>query len=191
MRILYVEDNLDEIELVGAEMKKNASQHSLDVVHTQQEAMNRLTTTHQNYDLVLTDMRLSDGDGLAVLSHIRGSSLPLAVVLITGQGDEGAAVTVMKAGADDYVAKRGTYWKRLPEVLENALNHFRCHIRISGSLRVLYVEDESSDILIGPEKYRTAGKRGSIPVPGGAGSGYHLHCMSGCSRDYPVYQPPD
>lgn len=121
-------------------MKKNAPQHSMDVVHTQQEAMNRLTT-HQNYDLVLTDMRLPDGDGLAVLSHIRGRSLPLAVVLITGQGDEDTAVTVMKTGADDYVAKRGIYWKRLTEVLDNALDHFRRHIRMSGSLRVLYVED--------------------------------------------------
>ncbi|MEI6262530.1 MAG: response regulator, partial [Deltaproteobacteria bacterium] len=117
------------------------------MVYTQREAMHRLTT-HQNYDLVLTDMRLPDGDGLAILSHIRGRSLPLAVVLTTGQGDEDTAVTVMKTGADDYVAKRGTYWKRLPEVLENALNHFQRHIRTSGSLRVLYVEDESSDILM-------------------------------------------
>jgi len=146
MKILYIEDNLDDIELVRAEIAKKAPHYCIDVVHTQKDAMNRLTQ-HQNYDLVLTDMRLPDGDGLAILSHIRGRSLSLAVVLVTGLGDEETAVAVMKAGADDYIPKRGTYWKRFPEVLENALNHFSRQIRNRSPLHVLYVEDNASDIL--------------------------------------------
>jgi PAS domain S-box-containing protein len=146
MKILYIEDGLNDIELVRAEIAKKAPHYSIDVVHTRRDAMNRLTQ-HQNYDLVITDMRLPDGDGLAILSHIRGRSLSLAVVLVTGVGDEETAVAVMKAGADDYIPKRGAYWKRFPEVLENALNHFSRQTRNRSPMHVLYVDDNDSDIL--------------------------------------------
>jgi PAS domain S-box-containing protein len=145
MKILYIEDNLDDIELVKAEIAKKAPHYSIDVVHTQKDAMSRLIQ-HQNYELVLTDMRLPDGDGLAILSHIRGRSLPLAVVLVTGVGDEETAVAVMKVGADDYISKRGAYWKRFPEAMKNALEHFRKQSQSRIPLRVLYVEDEEIDI---------------------------------------------
>ena len=99
------------------------------------------------YDLVLSDMRLHGGDGLAILTHIRTRELPLAVVLITGAGDEETAVAVLKAGANDYVVKRGDYLARLPLILEDALHHYRAEVvRRTHSLRVLYAEHNATDI---------------------------------------------
>jgi len=122
VNILYVEDNPGDADLARRALRKSAPHFNLDLVATQREALARLSEPEASrYDLVLTDMRLPDGDGLAILTHIRGRSLPLAVVLITGAGDEETAVAVLKAGADDYVVKRGDYLARLPLTLEDAL----------------------------------------------------------------------
>ncbi|MFM7191520.1 MAG: response regulator, partial [Microcystaceae cyanobacterium] len=61
----------------------------------------------QQPDLVLLNMDLPDGNGLAFLEKIRpdswGDKLP--VIMLTDQGDERTAVRAMKLGAADYLVK--------------------------------------------------------------------------------------
>jgi PAS domain S-box-containing protein len=148
MNILYVEDDPRDADLTRRELRKTAPHFNLDLVDTQREALDRLSGPEASrYDLVLTDLRLPDGDGLAILTHVRGRALPLAVVLITGVGDEETAVAVLKAGANDYVVKRGDYLARLPLTLEDALQRFRAYAaRSARPLRVLYAEHNAADI---------------------------------------------
>jgi two-component system response regulator PilR (NtrC family) len=57
------------------------------------------------YELCLTDMRLPDGDGLAVLAHVSKHHPNLPVAVITAHGSTENAVAALKAGAFDYLAK--------------------------------------------------------------------------------------
>ena len=92
-------------------------------------------------------MHLRDGDGLSLLQHIRESSLPVAVVLITGMGGEETAVAALKDRADDYVIKHKDYLQRLPVILESALNHYRADAaRRAYPLSILYADDEFGDV---------------------------------------------
>ncbi|MCX6030729.1 MAG: hybrid sensor histidine kinase/response regulator [Chloroflexi bacterium] len=146
MHILYVEDNPVDGDLTRRELARATPEHRLDVVITYQEALARLETPAA-YDLVLADMRLPDGSGLELLAHIRERALPLAVVIITGGGDEETAVAVLKAGADDYVVKHADYLMRLPLILEDALHHHRTSAaRLAHPLHVLYAEHSAVDI---------------------------------------------
>ena len=148
MKVLYIEDNPVDIDLTVRQLKKDSPSVHIDTANSQTEALQIIKSEYfPEYDLVLTDMHLPDGDGIAILSHIRGHSLPVAVVLLTGQGDEEAAVAALKAGADDYIVKKQGYLSNLFSLLENALTSFhnsRSHaLQI---LKVLYVEHNQADV---------------------------------------------
>ena len=148
MKILYVEDDARDADLTVRMLRKRAPHLEFEVVSTVNKALARLDRLpSEPLDLVLTDMNLRDGNGLSLLKHIRENSLPLAVVLITGMGDEETAVEALKARADDYVVKRKDYLDRLPVTLESALSHYRADsLRRTRPLRVLYAESHQQDV---------------------------------------------
>ncbi len=120
----------------------------IDTVSSIGEAMSRLERMQTDpIDLVLTDVHLHDGDGVSLLNHIRENSLPLAVVIVTGMGDEETAVTALKARANDYIVKRKGYLDRMPLILESAFNHYRADAaRRANPLKILYATANLADI---------------------------------------------
>ena len=73
------------------------------------------------FDCVLLDYLLPDGEGLNLLAALRKPEEPmlLAVIVLTGQGDETVAVRAMKSGAQDYLAKN----RLTSESLHRAMHH--------------------------------------------------------------------
>lgn len=61
--------------------------------------------TKQDFDVVLTDIRLPDSDGLKILKLVKEISLDTQVILMTGYTDIKTAVDSIKNGAFDYVGK--------------------------------------------------------------------------------------
>ncbi len=56
-------------------------------------------------DFAVVDMRLGDGNGLDVVEAIRAKSPDARVIILTGYGNIATAVTAVKLGAVDYLAK--------------------------------------------------------------------------------------
>ena len=59
----------------------------------------------QRFDLVLTDMRLPDGDGLDLVEWIQAHRPGVPVAVITAHGNVEAAVRALKLGAFDFISK--------------------------------------------------------------------------------------
>ena len=146
MKILYVEDDPVDADLARRKLVRLAPDFDLDTVTTLQEAINRLSEA-PDYEVVLTDLRLPDGSGLDLLTHIRERALPTAAVILTGSGYQEPAVIALKVGADDYLVKRDDYLERLPQTLRDArARYLAAAERKSRPLRVLYADHNRFDI---------------------------------------------
>ncbi len=124
MNVLYVEDNRSDADLLKREFLRIAPHITLDWVTTYAEAVEKLrqcTPDRILYDVLLVDMFLPDQNGISLIVFLQEQNLPIAVVMITGLGNEESAVAALKAGASDYVVKRNDYLTRLPIILERAL----------------------------------------------------------------------
>ncbi len=146
MRVLHVEDNAMDADLVRRELLCQAPDLELRQVATLAEAKVCLNGA-QALDAALVDIKLPDGSGLELLAWIREQRLSVAVVMLTGSGDHAAAVAALQAGADDYLAKDGTARSRLATILRDAVHRFKDgQARRAHPLRVLYAEHSAADV---------------------------------------------
>ena len=65
----------------------------------------RLLLERGPFDLVLSDLRLPDEDGLYLLEWMRGKGIGTPLIIMTSYAEVQNAVEAMKRGASDYVAK--------------------------------------------------------------------------------------
>jgi two-component system response regulator PilR (NtrC family) len=100
-RALVVDDEPDIRELLSITLGRM----DLEVVTAEdyRSAVNQLGAGR--YDLVLTDMRLPDGDGLDLVEWIQSNRPGVPVAVITAHGNVEAAVRALKLGAFDFISK--------------------------------------------------------------------------------------
>ncbi|MBW2734363.1 MAG: sigma-54-dependent Fis family transcriptional regulator [Deltaproteobacteria bacterium] len=84
-----------------------------------QEAIRQFDSS--SFDLVITDMRMPNADGFAVLQHVKGVSPETPVIMLSAYGSIPNAVQAMRQGAFDYISKPVTEKKLITDVVERAL----------------------------------------------------------------------
>lgn len=99
---LLVVDDEEEITAVLEEHFR-ACGYAVDVAHNGSAAL-RMAVARRP-DAVLLDITMPGPDGSEVLSRLRAVDPTVAVVMLTGNGDEALAKKLLRAGALDYVRK--------------------------------------------------------------------------------------
>ena len=98
---LVVDDEVDILDLLKITLARMDVQAT--TATSVADAKRQLERAH--FDLCLTDMNLSDGNGIDLVRHIAEHYPHLPVAMITAHGSMDTAVAAMKAGAFDFVSK--------------------------------------------------------------------------------------
>jgi DNA-binding NtrC family response regulator len=77
----------------------------------------------ENFDVLLTDFRLPNEDGMKLIARAKSLPHPPICILMTAYGSEEVAVEAMKRGADDYIAKGRLQIDELEMRIARALRH--------------------------------------------------------------------
>ncbi|MBE9099974.1 PAS domain S-box protein [Vacuolonema iberomarrocanum] len=101
MRILVVED--DGITAEALSSLLGDQNYAVDVAQTYPTAL-ELVEAFQ-YDLVLLDVQLPQGDGISLCRQLRSQEQSMPILMLTAQGDGHDKAVGLDAGADDYVVK--------------------------------------------------------------------------------------
>jgi DNA-binding NtrC family response regulator len=115
-KILVVDDEPSMRELLGIMLRKEG--FTVEVAESRATAA--LALARGPVDLVITDVKLPDGDGIEILRHLRAASPETVVIVMTAFGSTETAVAALKLGAQDYLIKPFDM-EELKIVVRNAL----------------------------------------------------------------------
>lgn len=120
--ILIVDDSeTDRLTLKRHLERDSAYSHTFTEAETVEDGLRLLN--ERSYDCVLLDFMLPDGNALDFIARARGAErrLRIPIVIQTGTGSQADAVSLMKAGAHDYLIKKEIVGETLRLAVQNAI----------------------------------------------------------------------
>lgn len=119
LRILIVDD--DEVDRMAVRRALRTIEMDVDTVEAPDLATAREYLDNELFDCVVSDFNLPDGEGRDLLEYTRDHGEPVPMIMLTGVGDEGLAVELMKLGARDYIPKAQLSPARLAQSLRHVV----------------------------------------------------------------------
>lgn len=149
MRILIIEDEVTLNKTLAEGLKEFGYQS--DVVETLKDGEYYLDI--RNYDLVLMDWMLPDGNSVDIIPDIKTNTPKTSVVVLSARDDNESEITALKAGADDYIRK--------PFDFDVLVARLEARLRFGGS-NIIEIED----LMINPEEEKIIYKDKEIELKG-------------------------
>jgi PAS domain S-box-containing protein len=103
-RILYLEDDRTDVELVRARLEDEGL--ACNIMHVETQADFVAALNNGGFDVILADYKLPSFDGLTALSIAREKAPEVPFIFLSGTMGEELAIDTLKKGATDYVLKQ-------------------------------------------------------------------------------------
>ena len=149
MRILIVEDETT--------LNRTLSEGLRELGYQTDEAENIKDAQYfigiRNYDLVLLDWMLPDGNGLDLVQEVKGKSQRTAVVMISARDDRDSEIEAFELGVDDYIVK--------PFEFDVLVARLESRLRFGGTNLI-----EIGDLIIEPDEEKIYYKSKEIELKG-------------------------
>lgn len=146
-RILIVEDDIFDQMAYKRFFELNHPEVQYLMCSTVREA--QLYIINKDFDVIIADMKLSDGTVFDLFHTALKLNIP--VIVVTGEGDEEYSVQAIKAGAADYLIKdrEGNYLKLIPITVEKSMIQKRSHLSLKeNEERIRSLQEASFESLI-------------------------------------------
>ncbi len=124
LRILYLEDDKNDVELAREELEEEG--FTCDVFHVETRADFVAALDKGGFDLILADYKLPSFDGLSALAIAREKTPEVPFLFLSGVMGEELAIETLKNGAIDYVVKQRL--SRLGPAIRRALREAEEHL---------------------------------------------------------------
>ncbi len=102
MRVLLIEDELRLAENVASALREGPG---FAVDCAEDGVAGVLLAENRCYDLIILDLMLPKLDGMGVLRRIRAAKDETPVLILTARGEVTSTISLLNAGADDYLSK--------------------------------------------------------------------------------------
>ncbi|MCF6339438.1 MAG: homeostatic response regulator transcription factor HsrA [Sulfurimonas sp.] len=149
MRILIIEDEITLNKMLAEGLKEFGYQS--DVVETLKDGEYYLDI--RNYDLVLMDWMLPDGNSIDIIGDIKTNTPKTSVIVLSARDDNESEIEALRAGADDYIRK--------PFDFDVLIARLEARLRFGGS-NIIEIED----LTINPEEEKITYKEQDIELKG-------------------------
>lgn len=101
MDVLIIEDDPSVRTLVKAVLEHNDS----TVEQADNAAAGETKATENDYDIIILDLGLPDGDGFEIAKNIRDKGITTPILVLSGEQETDVKIKCLKVGADDYLTK--------------------------------------------------------------------------------------
>ncbi len=128
-KILHVDDNPDDRELVARELHREMPDLSITEIPDKQALDSALERS--DFHLVITDYELYWSDGLKIVNRLKQEKPKIPIVMFTGSGNEEVAVEAMKAGVLDYITKDRNHFSRLRSSVQKAFERLKYSVELA------------------------------------------------------------
>ena len=118
MKILYLEDNTSDYELLDLSLQKSNLEFTLERAENKAQYQKALETP---YDIIISDYNLQGFTGTDALKMLREKDQSIPFVVISGTVGEEQAVSLLHYGASDFLLKKNV--KKLPIIIERVLRN--------------------------------------------------------------------
>jgi len=125
LKILILEDRLEDVELIGRTLKKEAIDFISKIVDSKDDFEQALSEFQP--EVILSDHALPQFNSLDALLMVKNKNIKVPFILVTGTVSEEFAVNCLKHGADDYILKSNL--TRLPSAIMTALDKREVDVR--------------------------------------------------------------
>ena len=117
LRVLFVEDSSDDVELISRELGRHGFTTESRAVESRDDFLEALASG--NFDVILSDHSMKGFNSTEALRLLHEQAKDIPFIIVSGTIGEDAAVDAMRAGAHDYVLKQNL--RRLGPAVEREL----------------------------------------------------------------------
>jgi len=103
LSVLIVDDDAALLQALPQALRLRMGAVTVETADSAAAALDRIAA--QDYDAIITDIKMPGMDGLALLAEIRTRRPDTPTLIITGHGENELAVRALRAGASDFIQK--------------------------------------------------------------------------------------